>query len=162
VASEHVKPTWSLHEYALKPPVGVPAPGPVSAAELAHLAQLSHLSLPASEEGRADVLADVEAVVAWVGTISSLDMSQYEPMATPLELDEYYAVPPSAEEPTASASGEQAADAPSLSDVSRPEALRLRPDAVTDGGLEKQLLGNASYKHRGFFVVPKVADLEDS
>jgi len=105
------------------------------------------------------MLKDVEAVVGWVGTISTLDMSAYEPMATPLEIEEYYT---SSAVTNASVPEQDAATSASLTDPERADALRLRADAVTDGGLEKQLLANASYQHRGFFVVPKVGDIEDS
>jgi Asp-tRNA(Asn)/Glu-tRNA(Gln) amidotransferase C subunit len=148
---------------------------PISPAELAHLAQLSHLSLPSTEAGRAALLSDVESVVEWVGTISALNHldAQYAPMYTPLELPEYYAAAAArTTEPQAPSSDSKASNSSSpssasvsaedLSDPSRRDGVRLRPDVVADGGLEKQLLANASFKHRGFFVVPKVVDLEDS
>jgi Asp-tRNA(Asn)/Glu-tRNA(Gln) amidotransferase C subunit len=146
---------------------------PISPAELAHLAQLSHLSLPSTEAGRAALLNDVESVVEWVGTISALNHldAQYAPMYTPLELPEYYAAAAERTEQQASSSDSKGTTssqpssvsaAEDLSDPSRRDGVRLRPDVVADGGLEKQLLANASFKHRGFFVVPKVVDLEDS
>lgn len=36
--------------------------------------------------------------------------------------------------------------------------LRLRDDAVTDGGIQKDVLANAPEKMEGFFVVPKVVE----
>ncbi len=36
--------------------------------------------------------------------------------------------------------------------------LRLRADAVTDGGLQTEVLANAPEKMEGFFVVPKVVE----
>lgn len=40
--------------------------------------------------------------------------------------------------------------------------LRLRADAVTEGSSSEQTLANARHKDRGFFVVPKVVDLEEA
>ena len=37
-------------------------------------------------------------------------------------------------------------------------ALRLREDAVTDGGIQEDVLANAPEKMEGFFVVPKVVE----
>jgi aspartyl-tRNA(Asn)/glutamyl-tRNA(Gln) amidotransferase subunit C len=37
-------------------------------------------------------------------------------------------------------------------------ALRLRPDAVTDGGIAEQILANAPDRHGAFFAVPKVIE----
>ena len=96
-------------------------------------------------------------------------MKRFEPMYTPLEVKEYYTrieQHATEEAETTSADSAATATAPNevadLSCAASAEALRLRPDAVTDGGIEKQVLANAGYKHRGFFVVPKVVDLEDS
>lgn len=36
--------------------------------------------------------------------------------------------------------------------------LRLRDDAVTDGGVQQDVLANAPEKMEGFFVVPKVVE----
>ncbi|HPF78944.1 MAG TPA: Asp-tRNA(Asn)/Glu-tRNA(Gln) amidotransferase subunit GatC [Alphaproteobacteria bacterium] len=36
--------------------------------------------------------------------------------------------------------------------------LRLRPDEVTDGGYQKEILANAPESLEGFFVVPKVVE----
>jgi aspartyl-tRNA(Asn)/glutamyl-tRNA(Gln) amidotransferase subunit C len=36
--------------------------------------------------------------------------------------------------------------------------LRLRPDAVTDGGLRDAVLANAPETAEGFFAVPKVVE----
>lgn len=36
--------------------------------------------------------------------------------------------------------------------------LKLRPDAVTDGGYQKEILANAPESMEGFFVVPKVVE----
>ena len=36
--------------------------------------------------------------------------------------------------------------------------LRLRPDAVTDGGCQEAVLANAPEAVEGFFVVPKVVE----
>ena len=37
-------------------------------------------------------------------------------------------------------------------------ALRLRADAVTDGGIEEQILANAPDRAGAFFAVPKVVE----
>ncbi len=37
-------------------------------------------------------------------------------------------------------------------------ALRLRPDAVTDGGLVEEVLANAPERSGNFFTVPKVVE----
>ena len=37
-------------------------------------------------------------------------------------------------------------------------ALRLREDAVTDGGYPEQVLGNAPARAGGFYTVPKVVE----
>jgi Asp-tRNA(Asn)/Glu-tRNA(Gln) amidotransferase C subunit len=160
--AEHSAPSWSLQDYASQrsnsphPPVA-----PITPAELAHLAQLSHLALPESASASASLLREVESVVEWVGCISRLEeMNAHEPMYTPLEVPEYYSAmkrPQAA--PTSTPA--PASARPSLACPSDPSALRLRADVVTDGSLEKQLLTNASYKHRGFFVVPKT-DSEES
>ena len=39
-----------------------------------------------------------------------------------------------------------------------PNMLRLRDDAVTDGGLRDQLMANAPEAEHGFFTVPKVIE----
>jgi aspartyl-tRNA(Asn)/glutamyl-tRNA(Gln) amidotransferase subunit C len=39
-----------------------------------------------------------------------------------------------------------------------PMTLRLRPDAVTDGGLRDAVLANAPETAEGFFAVPKVVE----
>ena len=36
--------------------------------------------------------------------------------------------------------------------------LKLRPDAITDGGYQKEILANAPEAVEGFFVVPKVVE----
>ncbi|MFN3827350.1 MAG: Asp-tRNA(Asn)/Glu-tRNA(Gln) amidotransferase subunit GatC [Micavibrio sp.] len=36
--------------------------------------------------------------------------------------------------------------------------LKLRPDAITDGGYQKDVLANAPESMEGFFVVPKVVE----
>ncbi len=36
--------------------------------------------------------------------------------------------------------------------------LRLRPDEVTDGGYQKEILANAPETLEGYFVVPKVVE----
>ena len=36
--------------------------------------------------------------------------------------------------------------------------LKLRPDAITDGGYQKEILANAPESVEGFFVVPKVVE----
>lgn len=148
-------PSWSLKDF---PPSagGALSVEPISEQELAHLAQLSHLALPKESAKRQQVLNDVESVVEWVGAISALPMDHFEPLYTPLEVPAYYTA---AEQRGTQAAEEEPAH---LADTSKPEALRLRVDTVADGGLDKALMANASFKHRGFFVVPKVVDLEDS
>ena len=37
-------------------------------------------------------------------------------------------------------------------------ALRLRPDEVTDGGIQEQVLGNAPDRVGPFYAVPKVVE----
>ena len=39
-----------------------------------------------------------------------------------------------------------------------PNELRLREDAVTDGGVRDQVLANAPAAEHGFFAVPKVIE----
>ena len=39
-----------------------------------------------------------------------------------------------------------------------PNALRLREDAVTDGGIREEVLANAPVAEHGFFAVPKVIE----
>jgi aspartyl-tRNA(Asn)/glutamyl-tRNA(Gln) amidotransferase subunit C len=39
-----------------------------------------------------------------------------------------------------------------------PQALRLRADAVTDGGIQDAVLKNAPAAREGFFSVPKVVE----
>jgi aspartyl-tRNA(Asn)/glutamyl-tRNA(Gln) amidotransferase subunit C len=39
-----------------------------------------------------------------------------------------------------------------------PNALRLRDDAVTDGGIRDKVLANAPLAEHGFFAVPKVIE----
>jgi len=39
-----------------------------------------------------------------------------------------------------------------------PNALRLREDKVTDGGIRKDVLANAPNAEHGFFAVPKVIE----
>ena len=39
-----------------------------------------------------------------------------------------------------------------------PNALRLRDDVVTDGGIREQVLANAPQAEHGFFAVPKVIE----
>ncbi|HEY0900585.1 MAG TPA: Asp-tRNA(Asn)/Glu-tRNA(Gln) amidotransferase subunit GatC [Micavibrio sp.] len=34
----------------------------------------------------------------------------------------------------------------------------MRPDAITDGGYQKEILANAPESMEGFFVVPKVVE----
>ena len=36
--------------------------------------------------------------------------------------------------------------------------LKLRPDAITDGGCQPEILANAPESVEGFFVVPKVVE----
>jgi len=162
VPADRPGPSWSLQDYASLGRAADVKIEPITPPELAHLAQLSHLSLPSTEADRAALLSDVESVVEWVATIRSLDMSKFEPMYTPLELAEYYAAAAERSDADKNTSATPAAQGEDLSDPSRRDGTRLRPDAVTDGGLEKPLLANASFAHRGFFVVPKVVDLEDS
>jgi aspartyl-tRNA(Asn)/glutamyl-tRNA(Gln) amidotransferase subunit C len=38
------------------------------------------------------------------------------------------------------------------------EALRLRPDVVTDGGIQQQVLANAPDRADVFYAVPKVVE----
>ncbi|MBV9734527.1 MAG: Asp-tRNA(Asn)/Glu-tRNA(Gln) amidotransferase subunit GatC [Acidisphaera sp.] len=37
-------------------------------------------------------------------------------------------------------------------------ALKMRPDAVTDGGMADEVLANAPQRAGGFFAVPKVVE----
>jgi aspartyl-tRNA(Asn)/glutamyl-tRNA(Gln) amidotransferase subunit C len=39
-----------------------------------------------------------------------------------------------------------------------PNALRMRPDVVTDGGRRDEVLANAPVAEHGFFAVPKVIE----
>jgi len=39
-----------------------------------------------------------------------------------------------------------------------PNTLRMRDDAVTDGGIRDQVLANAPVAEHGFFAVPKVIE----
>jgi aspartyl-tRNA(Asn)/glutamyl-tRNA(Gln) amidotransferase subunit C len=39
-----------------------------------------------------------------------------------------------------------------------PNALRMRDDVVTDGGIRDQVLANAPVAEHGFFAVPKVIE----
>jgi aspartyl-tRNA(Asn)/glutamyl-tRNA(Gln) amidotransferase subunit C len=39
-----------------------------------------------------------------------------------------------------------------------PNALRLRPDEVTEGGIREDVLANAPNAEHGFFAVPKVIE----
>jgi aspartyl-tRNA(Asn)/glutamyl-tRNA(Gln) amidotransferase subunit C len=39
-----------------------------------------------------------------------------------------------------------------------PNALRLRDDRVTDGGIRERVLANAPQAEHGFFAVPKVIE----
>ena len=39
-----------------------------------------------------------------------------------------------------------------------PNALRLRDDEVTDGGIQPEILANAPAGEHGFFAVPKVIE----
>jgi aspartyl-tRNA(Asn)/glutamyl-tRNA(Gln) amidotransferase subunit C len=39
-----------------------------------------------------------------------------------------------------------------------PNSLRLRQDAVTDGGVRDKVLANAPHAEHGFFAVPKVIE----
>ncbi|TMJ12525.1 MAG: Asp-tRNA(Asn)/Glu-tRNA(Gln) amidotransferase subunit GatC [Alphaproteobacteria bacterium] len=39
-----------------------------------------------------------------------------------------------------------------------PNALRLRDDVVTDGGIREDVLANAPVAEHGFFAVPKVIE----
>ena len=39
-----------------------------------------------------------------------------------------------------------------------PNQLRLREDAVTDGGRQREVLANAPLAEHGFFAVPKVIE----
>ena len=39
-----------------------------------------------------------------------------------------------------------------------PNTLRLREDAVTDGGIRERVLANAPVAEHGFFAVPKVIE----
>ena len=39
-----------------------------------------------------------------------------------------------------------------------PNALRLRDDEVTDGGIQVDVLANAPAAEHGFFAVPKVIE----
>ena len=39
-----------------------------------------------------------------------------------------------------------------------PNTLRMRDDAVTDGGIREQVLANAPVAEHGFFAVPKVIE----
>jgi aspartyl-tRNA(Asn)/glutamyl-tRNA(Gln) amidotransferase subunit C len=39
-----------------------------------------------------------------------------------------------------------------------PNTLRLRDDAVTDGGIRDKILANAPHAEHGFFAVPKVIE----
>jgi Asp-tRNA(Asn)/Glu-tRNA(Gln) amidotransferase C subunit len=114
------------------------------------LSDLTYLRYPEDDTA---LVRDVASLVAWTGTITEMDVSAYEPMYTPLEVTEYYAVL------KPNKTGHDSASA--AADRSHPEALRLRPDAVTDGQMQSEMLNNAKYKHRGFFVVPKVVDQEE-
>lgn len=163
-AADHATPSWSLQDYSSDRATATPPVASISPAELSHLSSLSYLAPPAAS---GPLAADIDAVVGWIGTITQLDMDQFEPMYTPLEVQEYYThieqhAATAASTVDSAAASPSAAEVSDLSCASSAEALRLRPDAVTDGGIEKQVLANAAYKHRGFFVVPKVVDLEDS
>ena len=39
-----------------------------------------------------------------------------------------------------------------------PNTLRMRADAVTDGGIREEVLANAPVAEHGFFAVPKVIE----
>jgi aspartyl-tRNA(Asn)/glutamyl-tRNA(Gln) amidotransferase subunit C len=39
-----------------------------------------------------------------------------------------------------------------------PNTLRMRDDAVTDGGIREEVLANAPVAEHGFFAVPKVIE----
>ena len=172
VASEHRPPHWSLSDYS-SASAAVPV-APISASELAHLCHLSYLAAPAPAEAP-KMLADLDGVVRWIGTITTLDMSNHEPLYSPLQLPRYYEraeavrhnlqqnkpVVAATEAPAAS-TNPAVSLAESLRDPASPECVRLRSDVVTDGACDKAVLANAPYKQRGFFVVPKVVDLEDS
>lgn len=99
----------------------------MSPEQLQKIANLSYLRVE-SEAEMAQLHADVQGVVRWLGQISQVDTEGVQPMLGTLDGT-----------PT-----------------------RLRPDQVLDGGLQEQVLSNARHKDMGFFVVPKVVDLEDT
>lgn len=131
------QPNWSLHE-SHNDAASPDAPA-VSRSDLVHLSNLSYLPYPVDDS---KLVKDVSAVIGWFDSITHVGMVGHQPMYTPLEVPEYYSSSPASSGP----------------------AAPLRPDSVVDVGLEKSLLSNAAFKHRGFFVVPKSGrpELEDS
>ncbi len=120
----------------------------VSESDLSRLASLAALNLPSDRAALARFEAAVQGIIEWTDQIRSARASavagasgegegegvglQLEPLRTVLDCD---------------------ADS---------EGLRLRADAVDDGGYSAAVLSNAPHRDRSFFLVPKVVDLEDS
>jgi len=173
IAADHKHPSWSLTDYSSTSstsdsPSNSSSSSSLSKSDLAHLCSLTYLRYPESEADEAALRRDVESVIAWTGTITHVDMEKYEPMYTPLEVKEYYHACNKtnvAAHQSASSSNSSSTPSASSPSSSHPGDLRLRPDVVSDeclsSSMDRALLSNASYAQRGFFVVPKVLDMED-
>lgn len=141
-------PSWSLSEAGS---AGVPASASVTRAELQQLAHLSYLPYPADD---AKLVHDIQGVIGWLDSITSVDVAGVEPMYTPLEIPHYYLA--QAQHQARASTAAEPAPLPSV------PSLRLRHDvASTESNAVESALSNAPFADRGFFVVPKVVDAEE-
>ena len=136
-------PTWSTCVYLPSPA----SPPPVLPRGLVQrLASLAYLHVPAS------ALPQLERdIAAMIGHISYIRHTQCDsaPIYSPLQLMTQL-----------DTDGEQGAERADGGSERVGVLSRTSPDVVSDGGNAELVLRNARYTNRGFYVVPKVVDLD--
>ena len=136
-------PTWSTRSY-LPSPSSPPPQLPVGLVQ--RLASLAYLKLSA------DSLPELERdIAAMIGHISYIRHVQttHPPIHSPLQLMQVQSDTEAEEAGPVEVSGERVG-----------VLLRTSADVVSDGGNAEAVLRNARYTNRGFYVVPKVVDLD--
>ena len=132
-------PSWSTHSLLPSSTSSTPSLPPTL---LPHLASLSCLHLPPFSIST--LTTDIGRIIQWIALIQPVDTAGVDPLTSPLE-----AMAAAEEKVGGLREGERRAD-----------ECAQRADAVTDGGYAEAVLRGARFTNRGFFVVPKVVDLQ--
>jgi aspartyl-tRNA(Asn)/glutamyl-tRNA(Gln) amidotransferase subunit C len=107
----------------------------LDAATVRRIASLARIRLEEEEVGR--MQAELNGILGWIEQLQSVDTEGVEPMA----------------------GGAPAYPSPQRGDAAPGQpAMRMREDAVTDGGQAEAILANAPDRMGEYFGVPKVVE----